>query len=170
MTGHTLRRSWPTARVAVAVLMAMALALGACGSDDDSASPSTTDAPVAPEAAADDEPSSPDTDTGDPDSDTDGDPDTGSTNGADMDAFCEVAAETTVVVAREFVGSDAHVEVFDRLIAVAPDEAVDDLQTMRDHFENDVDPAVPSSQDFENFAPDIQAAATRAQDYIAANC
>lgn len=181
MTGLKVRRGWFSARFATAVLVAMALAMGACGSGDDPASPTTTASPAVtstPEATdtpdAIDAPDAADTsgvtepEASDPDDSADGEP--GVSSGGTLEEFCPVAAETLVVVDREFVGSDAHIDLFDRLIEVAPSEAVADLELVRDHFEHNVDPAVESSQDFVNFPADIQAAATRAQQYISDKC
>lgn len=90
--------------------------------------------------------------------------------GFDRDRFCEVAAETQQVVERPFVGSDAHIALFDDLIAVAPEDLLDELVVLRDHFDLDVDPANPASQDFPNFSPAVQDTIMSVQGYISDRC
>lgn len=88
----------------------------------------------------------------------------------DLDAFCAAAAPTQQAVDREFIGSDEHVAQLEALREVAPEELVEPVRVLRDHFDTDVHPSDPDSQDFKNFPTAIQETATQVQDEIAEYC
>lgn len=159
-------------RRALSIVGASALIMGvsACGGDavddaaDQAASTVATSAPVddgAPvtdstpagvgdEAPADDASPAP---SGDP-----------------LDVFCERAAVLRVPVERPFVGSAEHVEMWDDIAEVAPADLREDIETMSDHFEFDVDPSDPDSQDFVNFPAHIQDTALALDEDISERC
>lgn len=74
----------------------------------------------------------------------------------DLDAFCDAVQPLIVPVPREYVGSAEHVADFDAVIEVAPNDLVEDITTLRDHFEFDVHVSDPESQNFENFSQEVQ--------------
>lgn len=88
----------------------------------------------------------------------------------DREAFCSVAAPLRVAVDREFVGSDAHVQQLSDLADVAPHDLMDVIETMTDHYEANVSPADPESQNFDNFPAHIQRAALELDSSIQELC
>lgn len=88
----------------------------------------------------------------------------------DLAAYCARATPMTVPVEREFVGTDEHVQMFRDLRAVAPEELDAAIALLIDHYDLDVSPSDPDSQDYENFPADVQEAAQLLGDDIAARC
>lgn len=84
--------------------------------------------------------------------------------------FCDAAAPMLVVVPRDFIGTAEHVAQFDTLAAVAPEDLLPDIQLLRRHYDADVTPADPASQDFDNFPGSVQEAALRLSGELADRC
>lgn len=86
--------------------------------------------------------------------------------------FCTLALPSlTDEVDASYVGSDEHVRWFDDVLAVAPDEMVEDLRAVRDFFDRHVDhSADPDSVLIQNFPTDVQEQAARIQAQIAQLC
>jgi hypothetical protein len=118
------------------LVLASALALAGCGIVDPG-NDSQADAPVATATAQQSPPDQP-------------------VREFDLAAFCDAVQPLIVPVPREYVGSADHVEDFDAVIAVAPDDLVESITIVRDHFEFDVHVSDPESQNFVNFPQDIQ--------------
>lgn len=75
-----------------------------------------------------------------------------------------------VPVDRAFIGSDEHVQLWDFVAEVAPADLQEAIEIMGDHYEFEVDPAVPDSQDFPNFPPHIQDTALALSEDIQDRC
>lgn len=88
----------------------------------------------------------------------------------DLAAFCAQAGPMMVPVEREYIGSDEHVEDFRALRAVAPENLDAAIALLIGHYDFDVSPSDPDSQDFENFPADVQEAALLLGDEINARC
>lgn len=88
----------------------------------------------------------------------------------DKSIFCERAEPMMVLVEREFVGSDAHVEQFVALSEVAPEDLVGVIDRMEEFYRTSVSPAEPESQNWDNFPASIQADAIALVDGITEIC
>ncbi|MGY6501865.1 MAG: hypothetical protein ACXIVQ_13370 [Acidimicrobiales bacterium] len=161
--------------VLAAMTVVAVVALGACGSDADTSTPATTTA-AAVDDGADEGSDAPDDAEATSDADAADRPDGDEVPASPADTaapdpdLCAVAAPLLVVVPREHVGSDGHVAELEALLAVAPEEIVDDVAVMVDHYRDAVSPAVPASQDFVNFPPVVQDTAVRVQGFLTDRC
>lgn len=81
-----------------------------------------------------------------------------------------MAEPLLVPVAREFVGSDAHVEQFVALSEVAPEELVAVIDRMGEFYRSSVSPEQPESRNWDNFPASVQADAIALVDGIEEIC
>ncbi len=88
----------------------------------------------------------------------------------DRDVFCEKAAPLMTPVAREFIGSDAHVEQFVTLSEVAPEDLRGVIDRMGEFYRTSVSPEDPDSQNWDNFPASVQADALALVDGIEEMC
>lgn len=88
----------------------------------------------------------------------------------DRDVFCERAEPLLTPVAREFVGSDAHVEQFVTLSEVAPEDLRGVIDRMGEFYRTSVSPEDPDSQNWDNFPASVQADAIALVDGIEGVC
>jgi hypothetical protein len=87
---------------------------------------------------------------------TQAEPTDGPAAGADLAAFCELGTPMLIPVEREHVGSEAHVAQFAALGEVAPEDLVEVIANLEQHYDVAVSPSDPDSQNYENFPPGIQ--------------
>ena len=90
--------------------------------------------------------------------------------GFDVELFCERAAPMMVVVPREFVGSDEHVQLFTALSEVAPEDLVELVEGLEDFYRTSVSPLNPESQNWVNFPSAVQADIDTLLDRYRATC
>ncbi|MCB2413271.1 hypothetical protein LGT39_10495 [Demequina sp. TTPB684] len=89
---------------------------------------------------------------------------------ADLDAFCELGLQMLLLVEQEFVGSDEHVAQFTALGEVAPDDLVEHIANLEEHYDVAVSPSDPDSQKYENFPASIQGDANELVTAIETRC
>ena len=155
MTILRISRTSARVRVAVASLTAAVLLAG-CGGLGPAVDPANDPAPEAPIEQ----------DAGG----NDGQDGVTSEDEANLATFCDRAIPLLTPVDRDFIGSDAQVQQFRDLRAVAPEELDAIIARLIDHYDLDVSPSDLESQSFDNFPEDVQEAALRLGDEVNARC
>lgn len=84
--------------------------------------------------------------------------------------FCQLLADADGEVEESYLGSARHRAQLDEFAGAAPDEVRPQVERVRDHVREFVDPAVPGSADMERYPDDVRTAIGRIADYRERRC